>query len=67
MEISDEALAEFIDICEREHKVRLEPKDARIIAKRLLLLYELMHRPVPDDAMPPSARSPGDDLLPGAP
>lgn len=70
MRISDEALTEFIVICEEEHGVRLERGEALVIAKRLLMLYDLMHRPLPADLIstPPSglAADPQTDPVPGA-
>lgn len=48
MQITKQALSEFIAICEEEHGVRLEEGEAMIVAKRLLSLYELMHRPLPN-------------------
>jgi len=58
MQISREALSEFISICEAEHGVRLEEREALLIAKRLLMLYELMHRIPPREPPTPPADVP---------
>jgi len=52
MRITEEELREFISICEEEYGVQLSPGEAMVCAKRLLLLYELIYRPLPSEREP---------------
>jgi len=47
MNISDEALREFIKISKEDYGIELTEGEARVRATRLLLLFELIHRPLP--------------------
>lgn len=49
MHISDEALQEFIEIAKEDYGIILSEGEATVIAKRLLMLFELIHRPLPDE------------------
>lgn len=52
MHISDKGLQEFIAICKEDYGVALSQEDARVAAIRALLLYELIHRPFPNEMRP---------------
>jgi len=49
MEISDDALKEFVTICRREYGIDLSEGGAQVRAMQLLLLYELISKPLPSE------------------
>ena len=61
MQISDEALDEFIAIYKAEFGEEIERKDASEMALRVLKLYELLERKLPDGktTTPPTTRPTG--------
>ena len=56
MHINDEAIKEFVEICRKEYGVELPEGEARVRAMQLLLLYELINKPLPSErrVTPPS-------------
>lgn len=49
MRISDEGLKEFINIAREDYGVRLSEAEARVYAVQALMLYELIHQPLPNE------------------
>jgi len=49
MQLSEEDIAEFIDLCEEEDGVRPSVETAREAATRVVLLYERLLLPLPDE------------------
>lgn len=61
MKISDEALDEFITIYQEEFKTTLTKAEANEIAARLLRLYELLARKLPQEQKVTPSVTPHDD------
>lgn len=65
MQISDEALDEFIQIYKKEFKKKLARAEAREMASRLLTLYELLVRKLSNEKLShPKPRDEGDEARP---
>ena len=60
MKLTADAIKAFQEIAKEEYGIDLSEGDATVIGTRLLLLYELISRPFPDEQPPaqPSAVSP---------
>lgn len=54
MQISEEALDEFIEIYKEEYGEYIGRKEASEMSHRLLALYELLARPLPNEQDPSS-------------
>ena len=62
MPLTPEAIKEFQAIIREEYGKELSEGEAGVLAKRLLLLYELIYRPLPGErAKQLSSQSPTDD------
>ena len=62
MHISDEALDEFIAIYKEEFRETLTKAEASEMASRLVTLYELLARKLPNEQkLPTHAKLPSDD------
>jgi|ERR1700730_487485 len=49
MKLSPEAIEEFREICREEYEKEISEGEATVTAQRLLLLYELIYRPLPSE------------------
>ncbi|MCA9734950.1 MAG: hypothetical protein H6696_14965 [Deferribacteres bacterium] len=49
MKLPDEAIKEFQDIYEQEFGEKLAWEDAELIASRLLALYKIIAKPIPEN------------------
>ena len=49
MNLSPEAIKEFREICWEEYRKEISEGEAIVTAQRLLLLYELIYRPLPTE------------------
>jgi hypothetical protein len=60
MKLTTEAIKEFQGIAKEEYGIDLSEGDATVIGMRLLLLYELINQPIPDErasAVPPAGHA----------
>lgn len=65
MHISDDVLDEFIEIQRKEFKEKLTRAEAIEMASRLLTLYELLARKLPNETIQhPKPRDKGDEAHP---
>lgn len=49
MHITDDSIQEFIAICRKEYDHDISTEEARVLAMRLLLFYELISKPLPSE------------------
>jgi hypothetical protein len=58
MNVTSQELEEFRSIIREEYGRKLTEGEATVIAKRLLLLYELIYRPLPGEKTKGSSEAP---------
>jgi hypothetical protein len=61
MQISDEAIDEFIRIYKKEFKNQLDRKEASEIASRVIVLYQLLAKKLPNEQETSGVTPPGTD------